>query len=52
MTEFNITIDINKLNTEELELLKKITYAYGQMEETKNINNRIAFLKGWTDKEN
>ena len=49
MTENKITIDINKLTVEELEFLAKITYYRGDRKDTKTINDRIAFLNGWTE---
>ena len=36
-----IKIDITKLNSDELRALREITYRYGLMEETKEINHRI-----------
>lgn len=46
MKAHNITIDINQLNTTQLEQLKEMTYYNGQMQETKEINDRIAFIEG------
>lgn len=36
-----IKIDITKLSSEELKVLREITYRYNLMEETKAINYRI-----------
>ena len=47
MKAHKITIDINQLNTTQLEQLKEMTYYNGQMQETKEINDRIAFIYGW-----
>ncbi|MDD6477040.1 MAG: hypothetical protein PUF69_04835 [Eubacteriales bacterium] len=46
MKTHNITIDINTLTTEQLEQLKAMTYFNGQTTETKEINDRIAFIEG------
>lgn len=51
MKAHNITIDINQLNTTQLEQLKEMTYYNGQMQETKEINDRIAFIYGWMSEE-
>lgn len=51
MKEQNITIDINKLATEQLEQLNKMFYEIGMMNECKQINERIAFLNGWMTEE-
>ena len=42
----NMTIDINKLNSEELEDLRAMFYNLHMMDEVGQINNRIAFLRG------
>lgn len=42
----NMTIDINKLNSEELEDLRAMFYNLQMMDEVGQINNRIAFLRG------
>lgn len=47
MKAHKITIDINQLNTTQLEQLKEMTCYNGQMQETKEINDRIAFIYGW-----
>lgn len=47
MKAHNITIDINSLTTDQLEQLRAMTYYNGQMTETKEINDRIAFIEGW-----
>lgn len=47
MKAHNITIDINTLNTTQLEQLKEMTHYNGQMQETKEINDMIAFIYGW-----
>lgn len=47
MKAHNITIDINTLTTDQLEQLKAMTYYNGQMRDTKEINDRIAFINGW-----
>lgn len=50
----NITIDINKLTVEELEMIAKINYEYNKndVETAKKIQDRIYFLYGWmTDKQ-
>lgn len=44
--EQNMTIDINKLNSEELEDLRGMFYNLHMMDEVGQINNRIAFLRG------
>lgn len=44
--EQNMTIDINKLNSEELEDLMGMFYNLHMMDEVGQINNRIAFLRG------
>ena len=51
MKEKNLTIDINKLNDTELESLAAMFYRLGKMNETKQINKRIAFLRGWSENE-
>ena len=45
----NITIDINKLTVEELEVLNKIhfNYHFNDLKGAKMIQERIAFLNGW-----
>ena len=47
MKERYFKIDINKLNDTELEQLAAMFYKYGTAEETRQINDRIAFLRGW-----
>lgn len=47
MKERYFKIDINKLDDEELEQLAAMFYKYGSAEDTKQINDRIAFLNGW-----
>lgn len=47
MKEQNMTIDINKLNEEELQQLSYMFYNMGMMDQVKQINNRIAFINGW-----
>ena len=42
-----MTIDINKLDTMELEQLRAMFFNMNLMDEVKQINNRIAFLNGW-----
>jgi len=51
MKKHEITIDINQLNTTQLEQLRQMTHYNGQMQETKEINDRIAFIYGWMPKE-
>ena len=51
MKERYFKVDINKLDTDELEQLAAIFYRYGTAEETKQINDRIAFLNGWMTEE-
>lgn len=51
MKSHNITIDINSLTTDQLEQLKAMTHYNGQMTETKEINDRIAFIYGWMTEE-
>ena len=43
----NMTIDINKLNTMELEQLRAMFFNMNLMDEVGQINNRIAFINGW-----
>jgi hypothetical protein len=43
----NITIDINQLGSEALRALAGITYTIGDMDATKAINDRAAFVDGW-----
>lgn len=43
----NMTIDINKLNTEDLEQLRAMFYNLHLMDEVGQINNRIAFINGY-----
>lgn len=50
------TINLTKLNSDDLETIARILYEYSRIgeyedrtNEIKLINNRIAFLKGWTD---
>lgn len=52
MKERKVTIDINKLNDVQLEQLAAMFYSLKDMDSTKAINARIAFLRGWTEKEN
>lgn len=47
MKEQNMTIDINKLNEEELQQLASMLYNMGMIDQTKQVNERIAFLNGW-----
>ena len=47
MKERYFKIDINKLNDTELGQLAAMFYKYGTAEETKQINDRIAFVNGW-----
>ena len=51
MKAHNITIDINTLTTDQLEQLRAMTCYNGQMTETKEINDRIAFIYGWMTEE-
>lgn len=51
MKAHNITIDINTLTTDQLEQLKAMTHYNGQTKETKEINDRIAFIYGWMSAE-
>lgn len=46
MKEQNMTIDINKLCTIELQQLASMFYSINKMEEVKQINERIAFIEG------
>ena len=46
----NITVDINKMDTEELEVLASFFYHENEMNICKQINDRIAFLNGWMSK--
>jgi hypothetical protein len=43
----NMTIDINKLNTYELEQLRAMFFNLNMMDEVGQINDRIAFINGW-----
>ena len=43
----NMTIDINKLHEGQLEELRKMFYELGDMEAVKQINDRLAYIKGW-----
>ena len=43
----NMTIDINRLHTGELEQLRAMFYNMGMMKEAAQINDRISFLEGW-----
>lgn len=43
----NMSIDINKLNDEQLEQLRNMYYSLGMMSEAQQVNNRIAFCNGW-----
>ncbi|NBH61999.1 hypothetical protein D1155_10095 [Anaerotruncus sp. 80] len=45
----NITIDINKLESEDLELLAQILYntERSNVQKAKAVQNRLAFVKGW-----
>lgn len=45
MEKKEITIDINKLNSDELEVLAKILYNYGYMKECKEVNDRKWFIE-------
>lgn len=47
MKKRNFTIDINKLNDTQLEQLASMFYDLGSLNEVKEINDRIAFLRGW-----
>lgn len=51
MKERNFTININKLHDEQLEQLAAMFYEHGEMEKVRQINKRIAFLRGWTDRD-
>lgn len=51
MKAHNITIDINTLTADQLEQLRAMTCYNGQMRETKEINDRIAFIFGWMSEE-
>lgn len=47
MKKREMKIDINKLNDKQLEQLAAMFYELGKTSETKEINNRISFLRGW-----
>lgn len=48
----NITIDINKLNDEELDMIQSILYRddKSNVEQAKMVQERIAYLQGWMSK--
>ena len=43
--ENNITININELDSNELEALAKILYGHGHMRECKEVNERKAWME-------
>ena len=43
----NFTIDINQLDTQELEQLRCMFYNQNKMTECREINDRIAYMNGW-----
>lgn len=43
----NITLDINRLTTDELKVLAAMLYFQGHKDDCKAVNDRIAFLEGW-----
>lgn len=47
-----VTIDINKLDVDQLKQLECITYGNGDMETTKKIYLRRAFIEGYMSPEN
>ena len=47
----NITIDISRLGNDDLRMLANITYNLGDMDATKEINDRAAFNDGWMSDE-
>ena len=47
----NFKIDINRLHDGHLNQSAAMFYELGEMEKVQQINKRIAFLRGWTDKE-
>lgn len=48
----NITIDINKLTDEELDMIQSILYRddKSNIEQAKMVQERIAYLQGWMSK--
>lgn len=44
-----MTIDITKLSTDELEKLRTLFYSIGEMAKVADINKQIAWLNGWTN---
>lgn len=47
MKATNINIDINKLNTEELEMIQKLLYQYDESNDNyKKVSTRLSFLNG------
>lgn len=47
MKKQNMEIDINRLDTPDLERLARMFYGLGMMDKVKQVNDRIAFLEGW-----
>lgn len=45
MDKKEITIDINKLDSDELEKLAELLYRYGYMEECRDVNRRKIFIE-------
>ena len=50
MKKHIVSVDINRLDTEDLKRLAKMLYEEGKMESVKEINDRIAFQEGWMNK--
>lgn len=46
MERMEMTIDINKLDSDQLRQLRAMYYELGQMEAVKIINERIIFIEG------
>lgn len=42
-----ITLDINKLSTDQLYQISSILYEYNELKTCKIVNDRIAFLSDW-----
>lgn len=51
MKENNITIDINKLDTDKLQILMEICYKERNINDWKKVDERLAFLNGWMNDE-
>lgn len=47
MKEQLVTLDINRLTSEELEAVAAILYYQKRMDECKAVNDRIAFVNEW-----